>query len=45
MADDDTVLKAEQIFKSFGALQVLKGVDITARKQDVISILGSSGSG
>ncbi len=45
MADDDIVLKAEQICKSFGALQVLKGVDITARKQDVISILGSSGSG
>ncbi len=45
MVDNDTVLKAEAIYKSFGALEVLKGVDITARKQDVISILGASGSG
>ena len=44
-AGDDIVLKAEDICKSFGALDVLKGVDITARRQDVISILGSSGSG
>ncbi len=45
MADNDIVLKAEGICKSFGAMEVLKGVDITARKQDVISILGASGSG
>lgn len=43
--DNEIVLRAEGICKSFGALQVLKGVDITARKQDVISILGASGSG
>ncbi|MGQ7847972.1 ABC transporter ATP-binding protein [Granulosicoccus sp. 3-233] len=45
MVDNDIVLKAEGICKSFGSLEVLKGVDITARKQDVISILGASGSG
>jgi len=31
--------------KSFGSLEVLKGVSLTAREGDVISILGSSGSG
>ena len=39
------MLKAEDIHKSFGALEVLKGIDLEARKHDVISILGSSGSG
>ena len=31
--------------KSFGALEVLKGVDLTVEKGDVVSILGPSGSG
>jgi ABC-type histidine transport system ATPase subunit len=31
--------------KSFGALQVLKGIDVTARKGDVIALIGASGSG
>jgi octopine/nopaline transport system ATP-binding protein len=31
--------------KSFGSLEVLKGVSLTAHEGDVISILGSSGSG
>lgn len=42
---DRPVLLAEGIQKSFGDLHVLKGIDLTARKGDVISILGSSGSG
>ena len=42
---DTPVLMAEGIHKSFGDLHVLKGIDLTARKGDVISILGSSGSG
>ena len=42
---DQPVLLAEGIQKSFGDLHVLKGIDLTARKGDVISILGSSGSG
>ncbi len=42
---DRPVLLAEGIHKSFGDLHVLKGIDLTARKGDVISILGSSGSG
>ncbi len=39
------VLQTIDIHKSFGALEVLKGISLTAKKGDVISILGSSGSG
>jgi octopine/nopaline transport system ATP-binding protein len=39
------VLRAEEICKSFGAIEVLKGISLDARNHDVISILGSSGSG
>lgn len=31
--------------KSFGALEVLKGVSLTAREGDVVAIIGGSGSG
>ncbi len=39
------VLQISDLHKSFGDLEVLKGVDITARKGDVVSLIGSSGSG
>ena len=39
------VLEVEGITKSFGALQVLKGVSLSADAGDVVSILGASGSG
>ena len=38
-------LVAEDIHKSFGSLEVLKGVSVTANEGDVISMIGSSGSG
>jgi ABC-type histidine transport system ATPase subunit len=38
-------LVAEDIHKSFGELEVLKGVSLTAHEGDVIAMLGSSGSG
>ena len=41
----EAALVAEDIYKSFGPLEVLKGVSLTAHEHDVISILGSSGSG
>jgi len=44
-AGTDAALIAEDVYKSFGALEVLKGVTVTARDGDVISIIGSSGSG
>jgi polar amino acid transport system ATP-binding protein len=36
---------AEDIHKSFGSLEVLKGVSLRARQGDVVSVIGSSGSG
>lgn len=39
------MLVAENIHKSFGDLHVLKGVSVNASQGDVISVLGSSGSG
>ncbi len=41
----EAALVAEDIYKSFGNLEVLKGISVTAHDRDVISILGSSGSG
>jgi octopine/nopaline transport system ATP-binding protein len=38
-------LSVRNIQKSFGAVQVLKGLSLDAHKGDVISILGASGSG
>ena len=45
MTQSDVILKADNIHKSFGNLEVLKGISLEARNHDVISILGSSGSG
>jgi len=39
------MLKAEGLKKSYGALQVLKGVDIQIQKGEVVSIVGASGAG
>jgi lipoprotein-releasing system ATP-binding protein len=39
------MLTAKHITKSYGALQVLKGVDINIAKSEVVSIVGSSGAG
>lgn len=44
-ASSNIVLETKNIHKSFDDLHVLKGVSLTAHKGDVISILGSSGSG
>jgi ABC-type histidine transport system ATPase subunit len=41
----EPALVVEELYKSFGALEVLKGISLTARDHDVVSILGSSGSG
>ncbi|MFK7867321.1 MAG: ABC transporter ATP-binding protein [Alphaproteobacteria bacterium] len=42
---DAPILEVKDIHKSFGTLEVLRGISLTANKGDVISILGSSGSG
>ena len=45
MAETTAALIVENIHKSFGVLEVLKGVSLFAHDGDVISIIGSSGSG
>jgi octopine/nopaline transport system ATP-binding protein len=42
---ETAALVAEEVHKRFGSLEVLKGVSLTARQGDVVSIIGSSGSG
>ncbi|WP_438955764.1 ABC transporter ATP-binding protein [Cognatiyoonia sp.] len=39
------VIEIHELHKSYGALEVLKGVDISAGTGDVVSLIGSSGSG
>jgi ABC-type histidine transport system ATPase subunit len=41
----NTKLRVIELFKSYGQHEVLKGVSLTAHAGDVISIIGSSGSG
>lgn len=38
-------LEVQNIFKSFGKTEVLKGIDFTMEKGEVLVIIGSSGSG
>ena len=38
-------IRVEGLHKKFGALEVLKGVSLTAREGDVVAIIGGSGSG
>jgi polar amino acid transport system ATP-binding protein len=39
------MIEIENVRKSFGALEVLKGVSLTVQKGEVVSIIGGSGSG
>ena len=39
------MIKAEQLIKRYGSLQVLKGVDVSIKKSEVVSIVGASGAG
>lgn len=39
------MIQAKGIEKSFGALKVLKGIDLSVSKSEVISIMGASGAG
>ena len=39
------IIKASNLVKSFGTLQVLKGVDFEASRGEVVAIMGASGAG
>ena len=39
------IIKAGNIVKSFGTVEVLKGVDFEAREREVVAIMGASGAG
>jgi polar amino acid transport system ATP-binding protein len=42
---DTPVIEVRGLHKSFGSLEVLKGVDLAAQRGQVVSLIGSSGSG
>ncbi|MBF1382633.1 ABC transporter ATP-binding protein [Porphyromonas sp.] len=39
------IIEATHIHKSFGSLEVLKGIDLTVAPREIISIVGASGAG
>lgn len=39
------ILKASNIYKSYGNLPILKGVDLSVNKGEIVSIVGASGAG
>jgi polar amino acid transport system ATP-binding protein len=41
----DPVIELRDIHKAYGSIEVLKGISLTARRGDVIALIGSSGSG
>jgi polar amino acid transport system ATP-binding protein len=45
MSQDPPVIEIRGLHKAYGELEVIKGVDISAPKGHVISLIGSSGSG
>jgi len=45
LTNDTPVIEIRNLHKAYGALEVIKGVDITAQRGDVVSLIGSSGSG
>mgnify|MGYP001285177380 CR=1 FL=1 len=44
-AETEPILKIEGLEKSFGALRVLRGIDLTVRRGEVVCVIGASGSG
>lgn len=43
--DRPVAVQVRDLHKRFGELEVLKGVSLTARQGDVVSMIGASGSG
>ena len=45
MTVDDVLLRAVGLHKHYGALHVLRGIDLTVRRGEVVVVIGPSGSG
>ncbi len=45
MNTDNTIIKVQNLHKSFGDIQVLKGINTEIKKGEVVVIIGASGSG
>jgi ABC-type sugar transport system ATPase subunit len=45
VATDEVVLRAEGVTKSFGAVTVLRGVDLTLHRGEVLGLVGDNGAG
>ncbi len=45
MSDYQYILRTEHLYKSFGSLEVLKDVNLSVKKGEVICIIGPSGAG
>lgn len=45
MKEYEYILKTEGVKKSFGSLDVLKGIDLSVKKGEVVCIIGPSGAG
>src|SRR5690606_18524722 len=39
------MIKIENLYKSFGKLEVLKGIDYEVKEKEIICVIGPSGSG
>jgi polar amino acid transport system ATP-binding protein len=45
MSSNGTALQVEGLWKSFGALEVLRGIDLRLAEHEIVAVIGASGSG
>ena len=45
MSEDDVIVRIKDLHKSYGDLEVLRGIDIDVHRGEVVVVLGPSGSG